>query len=114
MHTAVASASRDAARYGSVVGGTPPQYVNCSGIRAAAKGVAPIVPLTDANITVAYERAGTPTVTCPVGAVADVGDIEVGDRIVVTVTTRFEPVVPLFPAFDLTSTDRRTIVKQEP
>ena len=49
MHTAADAASREATRYASAVGPSgesPPRYVNCAGIRAAAVEAAPILDLS--------------------------------------------------------------------
>jgi Flp pilus assembly protein TadG len=122
VHIAAESASREATRYGSasgVVAGTP-RYINCAGIRGAAKNAAVNLPLTDADITITYER-WTPSpspgtwdpipdaVTCPPAG----GDAAIArmDRVIVTVTTRFAPMVSLLPAIDITSTDHRSILK---
>ena len=46
IHSAADAASREATRYASAVGPTgetPPRYVNCSGIRAAAQEAAPML-----------------------------------------------------------------------
>lgn len=122
IHSAAESASREATRYGSasgLVAGTP-RYVNCAGIRGAAKNAAANLPLADPDITITYERwnSGTSTwdpipdaSTCPPTNGAD--DIERMDRIIVTVTTRFAPMVSLLPAIDIASTDHRSILKTE-
>lgn len=122
VYTAAESASREATRYGSatgVVGGTP-RYINCAGIRGAAKNAAANLPLADADITIAYERwdaAATPPAwvetspVCP-PALGDAG-IERMDRIIVTVTTRFTPMVGLLQAIDIVSTDHRSILKTD-
>jgi Flp pilus assembly protein TadG len=124
IHSAAESASREATRYGSasgLVAGTP-RYINCSGIAAAARNAAPNLSLAyPGNITIAYERwdaAATPPAwvetspVCP-PALGDAG-IERMDRIVVTVTTGFSPMVGLLQGIDVVSTDRRSILKTDP
>jgi Flp pilus assembly protein TadG len=123
IHTAAESASREATRYGSASGavaGTP-RYINCAGILGAAKNAAVNLPLADADITITYERWNSSTstwdpipdaATCPPAG----GDaaIERMDRIIVSVITRFAPMVSLLPAIDITSTDHRSILKVGP
>lgn len=123
IHSAVESASREATRYGSasgVVSGTP-RYINCAGVRGAAKNAAPNLSLADSAITIRYERWDD-TLTPPAwveisGVCPPAGgdaDIERMDRIIVTVTTRFAPMVSLLPAIDIISTDHRSILKVGP
>lgn len=116
--SAVSSASREAARYGATVGDTlggDPHYVDCDGIRDAARLTSgALVNLSNAQIVVTYEGAGTPA-SCPAGSTADPDLVERWDRIVVTVTHTYEPITPfLRPIMGnqaMTSIDRRTIVK---
>ena len=118
MHTAADGASREATRYASAVGPSSeatPRYINCAGIRSAARSAAPILDLTAASaIVIGYQDGdgdGLPAATaCP--PVLSAANVHRLDRIVVTVTTRFEPIIGLLPAFDIVSTDRRTIVKE--
>ena len=118
MHTAANAASREATRYASAVGPTgesPPRYVNCAGIRAAAIDAAPILNLSATPaVTITYEDGDGDSlpaaVSCPTAPPAS--DVHRLDRVVVTVTTRFQPTVTLLSAFDIVSTDRRTIVKE--
>lgn len=120
IHSAAESASREATRYGSasgVVAGTP-RYINCAGIRGAAKNAAVNLPLADADITIRYERWDDTLMTpawveisgvCPpAGGDADIKRM---DRVIVSVTTRFAPMVSLLPTIDITSTDHRSILK---
>lgn len=118
MHTAADAASREATRYASAVGPSSevtPRYVNCAGISAAAQSAAPVLDLTGAGaIVIAYEDGdgdGLPAaMACPPDPLA--ADVHRLDRIVVTVTARFGPILGLLPAFDIVSTNRRTIVKE--
>ena len=118
MHSAANGASREATRYASAVGPAGEatrRYVNCDGIRAAARAAAPILNLTGASaIVIGYEDGdgdGQPAATaCPPAPVA--ANVHRLDRIVVTVTARFEPTIRLLPSFDIVSTDRRTILKE--
>ena len=117
VYTAVANASREAARYGSSVSNNDedtPRYLDCAGIRAAAKRVGAVGNVGDAQITISYDRGpGTASLgSCPV--LED--DILLGDRIVVQITGSFEPAaaIPLFdfPTLNVNSVTRRTILKQ--
>jgi Flp pilus assembly protein TadG len=118
MHTAADAASREATRYASAVGPSgesTPRYVNCAGIRAAAVDAAPLLDLSATSaVTITYQDGdgdAKPTaVTCPTAPAA--ADVHRLDRVVVTVTARFEPTVALLSSFDIVSTDRRTIVKE--
>jgi Flp pilus assembly protein TadG len=115
-HDTVRSASREAARYGSATGlaGGVPRYAYCSGIRNAAKRVARMPTLQDADIDVSYESSdGTPIATCPVGGTLNPALVADRTRIVVTVSARFDPVAPivseLIDGADVSSTTRRSI-----
>ena len=118
MHTAADAASREATRYASAVGPTgesPPRYVNCAGIRTAAIDAAPLLNLSASSaVTITFEDGDGDSlpaaVSCPTAPPAS--DVHRLDRVVVTVTTRFQPTVALLSAFDIVSTDRRTIVKE--
>ena len=118
---AVNTASREAARYGSVTGLSPtaappvPRYADCDGIREAARELAIIVNIEDADIAINYDDGTTGNIieTCPIGMQADPDNIGFGDRIEVTVTTDFSSGIPLIGPFlgtiTVTSTDRRSI-----
>lgn len=118
IYTMISSASREAARYGASVGdngfGTP-KYLDCAGIRDAARRVAIFSQLDDTDIQVRYDEGTTATViaTCDSGPAE--GDIELGDRVVVTVNATYSPIVPLLPMIPtqtLTSSTARTILKE--
>lgn len=118
---AVNTASREAARYGSVTGLSPtavppvPRYADCDGIREAARELAIIVDIVDADIAVNYDDGTTGNIieTCPIGMQANPNNIGFGDRIEVTVTTSFTSGIPFIGPFlgtiNVTSTDRRSI-----
>lgn len=117
VNSAVQTASREGARYGSTVddppGSTPPNYVNCTEIVNHAKDRAePIVDLTG-RVTVAYERNGTTVATCPS---VTASSIQRWDRVQVTVTYTYSALTPVMGALIGTHTvvaiDRRSIVKQ--
>lgn len=124
MHTAADAASREATRYASAVGPTSEstrRYVNCDKIMEAAREAAPILDLSAPSaITISYQDGDPvdglppPPATCPPPPALPPppDDIHRLDRVVVTVTARFQPTVALLSAFDIVSTDRRTIVKE--
>lgn len=118
MATSVTTASREAVRYGSAWGIVGPgfQYNNCAGIRQAAKRVAILVDIQDSNIVIKYDH-GPGTSFYPFFCDAVSGEdpdvvINSGDRIVVTVSASYSPmvlVVPIGPR-TLTAESKRTIV----
>jgi hypothetical protein len=111
-YSGVASASREAARYGASVGTNASgvqHFRDCTGIRDEARRVAPLAPLADSDIVIEYDNPATGfhTSACPPVQLA------LGDRIVVTVTFTFEPIVPLInlPPLPLQSTTARTVLR---
>jgi hypothetical protein len=111
-YAGVASASREAARYGATVGVNAfgiEHYADCAGIRAEAKRVAVIAPITDADITIQYDNPSTGffEASCPPT------QFELGDRIVVSVSITFDPIVPLMDlgSIPMTSETRRTVLR---
>lgn len=126
VSTALASASREAARYGSALGdngsGTP-RYVDCNGIRAAARVMhATLLSLSDADIRISYDDGASPVPVpksepCPPHGTGPVtSEISNLDRVVVEVRTTFQTIVPIVSRFlgpvTLTSRDARTIFKE--
>jgi Flp pilus assembly protein TadG len=115
-YTAVASASREAARYGAAAGndgpGTLAKYEDCVGIRETAQRVAgAFIVVEDANITIQYDRG--PGTAFYATCAPDPDAVELGDRIVVHITATFKPIFPIgFSEFDVISESRRTIVKE--
>lgn len=118
MATSVSTASREAVRYGSAWGiaGASYQYKNCAGIREAAKRVAILVDIQDSDIVIWYDK-GPGTLPYEFFCDAASGDdpdvvVNGGDRIVVTVSADFSPmviVVPIDPR-TLSAQSARTIV----
>ncbi len=112
IYSIVASASREAVRYGSATGlnveGGILRYKDCAGIKAAAQNVDFINVIDDANITISYDSGpGTGSFSsCPPLSVAT------GNRIVVQVTTQFTPLAAIVPlqAMTIQSTSARTIL----
>lgn len=117
IYAMVSSASREASRYGASVGDNGsgvPRYLDCAGMREAARRVAVLSDLPDSNITITYDHG---TTTSPVGncdASPSPADIGLGDRVLVTVSQEYEPIVPLLPlpAHSLVSMSARSILKE--
>lgn len=117
IYAMISSASREASRYGASVGdngsGTL-RYLDCTGMRDAARGVAVLSELEDAEITITYDEGTTssPLGNCDSGP--DPDDIDLGDRVMVTVQEGYEPIVPLLPIPEhtLVSMTARTILKE--
>ena len=120
VSSAVQTASREAARYGSTVddsGGTP-NYLDCAGIRDHARDLSePLVSLANGDIAVGYDTDGDTGVEVNCSGALGEDDIDRWDRVIVTVTYDYSPVTPIMDIFigteTLTSVDRRSIVKCE-
>jgi Flp pilus assembly protein TadG len=115
-YTAVASASREAARYGAAVGddgdGTLAKFEDCVGIRETAQRVASsFIVVEDANVTIQYDRG--PGTAFYANCAPDPDAVQLGDRVVVHISATFKPIFPIgFSEFDVISESRRTIVKE--
>jgi Flp pilus assembly protein TadG len=100
-YSAVTTAAREAARYGSAAGGldaTINNYQDCDGIRAAAGRIGGLsgVENSAAGIAIAYDSGpGGPAISGgrPVGGTGP--ELHLGDRIIVTVTTTYQPILSL-------------------
>jgi len=118
---AVHTAAREAARYGSSVGLSPaglPRYVDCSGIRQAGIQSATAIDLMNNDLQISYDNGpGAATfAACPVDGSGPAPELIVsGDRIAVTVSTNFQPVIPMLGGLIgsrvVTATDVRSIEK---
>ena len=115
FYNAIYSASREGARYAAATdpaSGTA-RYNDCSGIRSAAKKAGILAKLTDANIQIQYDTGpGTAIKSgCPVDLINN--DLGLGDRVVVTVTGTYHPLVPItnFGVTPITSKTARTLIK---
>jgi hypothetical protein len=116
IYSVVTTSSREAARYGSAagdVGGYVAHYQDCAGIRAAAKRVGVFAGIADGDITIRYDHGpNTPLLSssCPPPSGQDV---KLGDRIEIRIIAYYKPLLPLvkFAPFPITSTTRRTILK---
>jgi hypothetical protein len=112
IYNSVATASREAARYGASVGENPAgveHYRDCAGIRDTAQRLAGIAPIEDTDITIEYDNPATGfhETSCPPS------QFELGDRIIVIVTINFEPIVPLIDmsTIPITSETKRTVLR---
>ncbi len=137
MYAAVTSASREGARYASAWGIVDSvghqQYQNCAGIRSAARQVGFLLNLsgtTNTNIKIYFDDE-TPVQTPPVslheyctttGLAIDTGigpgstyPVNTGDRVVVTVTATYSPILRFFLPLTqqtITTTTSRTVTGQ--
>lgn len=108
----VYTGARNAARYGSAAGGKEGvgnYYQDCAGIQAAGHQIADLSTLENITVNISYLHPdGTSTAGCPPSP-----DLILGDRIVVRVSGKYQPMVPLinFTQFTIQSTSRRTIIK---
>lgn len=116
FYSAITTGTREAARYGAGSGltaSTAARYQDCQGIRDSAKRISGLAGIQDADIVVVYDQGpGEAAIgTCPVGGTGPALDL--GDRIIVTVSGEFQPVVPIVnvPPLEITSVARRTILK---
>ena len=119
LYSTIATASREAVRYGSATGdvatgNTNKRYADCAGIRAAAQRVDFLNVITDANILITYDHGPGTTwsgALCPVGGTGP-SAISSGDRIRVIVSGNFNPIVGLVPlsARTITSSNYHTIL----
>jgi hypothetical protein len=115
-YSAITTGTREAARYGAgsgLNGSSQARYQDCQGIRDTAKRISGLAGIQDGDIVIAYDQGpGEAAVgTCPVGGSGPA--LELGDRIIVTVSAEFQPVVPILnvPPLEITSVARRTILK---
>jgi hypothetical protein len=106
FYSSVASASREAARYGAAVD----NFSDCTGIRDAAKRVGFFAGIEDSDITIFYDnlRNGVTHTGCP----PPMSQVQPGTRIIVYIRTDYAPVVPLVPVptFPVESNNTRTII----
>lgn len=120
-YSAVYSASREAARYAVAVGlgerGVP-NYQDCVGIKSNGVRVGSFGGVQAEDIEIRYDDGlreiplDWDTLARCNGDVDKDRKIKLGDRVLVQVTTRFEPIVPLvnLPGFDVSSTTARTFL----
>jgi hypothetical protein len=115
-YSAVYTASREAARYGTANGisdSGAPYYRDCAGIVAAAVRVGAIGGVTSSGVDIRYDHGPT-DVEVPFENLASCPqDTLLGDRVFVRVTALYQPVLPLvnIPPMPVTSTVSRTVIK---
>jgi hypothetical protein len=114
IYVTTASASREAARYAAAIGLNDidiPFYNDCAGIREAAQRVGVLAGIQDSDVVIQYDSGPgtTPYSNCP----APGSGPGLGDRIIVSVTGHFNPVVPIVPISirDIQSVTARTMVR---
>lgn len=123
IYSAVTNASRNAARYASAVGlddGGYHKYMYCDGIKDVAVKSAYLVPASNLTISIGYDEGPSTSVIVTNGCDATGGDdldvfnsdVSTGDRVVVTVSAGYKPMLNLIPvtARTITSTSSRTIL----
>lgn len=114
-YSAVFSASREAVRYGAAVGQSEngvPYYMDCAGIRAAAVRIGIFAGVTEDEVDIRYDNGPQEALAwddypaCP-------AEVDLGNRIVVRVTTNFTPILPIInlPVIPISSTAARTIIR---
>jgi Flp pilus assembly protein TadG len=135
-YSTAVTASREAARYGSVVGlkGGTPQYEDCDGMRSAAARLAAIAKVAPKNVNITYipgpEAAVKATCNTNEKFPTPANVVDRGDQVVVTVSVPFKLILPYVPVsppselcgnetlengqFCIRATDRRTIGGRAP
>lgn len=119
MYSAVLNASRDAARYAAASGKSPNNiayYKDCTGIKAHADKVSAFVDLSATGaVTISYDHGPGITNDLP-GTCEDLKAagtlLATGDRVLVTVTAMFNPVVTItgFENIPISSTSARSLI----
>jgi Flp pilus assembly protein TadG len=133
MEAAVITSSREAVRYASAWGVNSAgvqQYDDCAGIRNAAKNTAFLLGLQDSSINICYDSGpGTNTdanckdaygnlvqgknIKAYCSGPSDTASLTSGQRVVVTVSATYNPVLPLFLPLtqkNMASTAFRTVL----
>jgi Flp pilus assembly protein TadG len=114
IYSSAVTAARQAIRYGAVTGindGGILRYQDCAGIRSAARGVGFINEFDNINITFDTGPGTTSFASCD-GVDYLAVQPQNGDRLQVSVSTSYEPIVPLVPLEPMTieSSSSRTIL----
>lgn len=122
IYSSTVTAARQAVRYGAVTGvndGGILRYQDCAGIRTAARSVAFITKFDDSEIDIVFDSGPDPdtgVIPAPFATCNGVDFLAVpvqnGDRLLVSVSTTFVPIVPLVPLEPMTieSSSSRTIL----
>jgi Flp pilus assembly protein TadG len=121
IYASTVSAAREAVRYGAAMGKNASNvsyYQDCAGIKKAAQNVGFINRFNDADILITYDGGLNDTT----GAMIDLippgpscgsySSVKNGDRIKVSVSTQWVPIVSIVPfkGFTITSSSERTII----
>lgn len=119
----ITAASREAARFGIATGTAPaasvPRFVDCDGIRDAAREKVPMVTLADSDIVIRYDTGPSTAVylTCTTSAAMSAGDLADDSRIIVRVRTQFTTPVPLIAPYlngnTIEATDTRGVTDKK-
>jgi hypothetical protein len=110
-HYLVASASREAVRYGSAVGEVSgePQFKHCAGIETRARSALLLPSQQSANVKITYDEGPGTSLIASCDPTNNEG-VDEGDRIIVRVRTVYQPLLPIgLKSFDIESTHYRTI-----
>ncbi len=121
IYASTVSAAREAVRYGSAMGknaSNVPYYQDCAGIRKAAQTVGFINKFNDADILITYDgglddNTGIEIPLSPANpSCGSYSSIKNGDRIKVSVSTQWVPIVSIVPfsGFTITSSSERTVI----
>jgi Flp pilus assembly protein TadG len=120
MYAMVTNASRDAVRYASAIGRAEnglTKYNYCEGIKDVAWKSAFLIPDGDLTIDIDYDHGSTASYfdECNVWDSTQVDggvSVDSGDRVTVTITADYKPIVTLIPIppRTFTSTSSRTIL----
>ena len=107
VYSSVYTASREAARFGSSVGDEGvPNYMNCDGIRQMAVDMGWFGGIIADNVDVYYEsRIDELPIACP-------QNVDLGYRVVVEVTSVYQPLTGILPEIPITARNGRTIMKE--
>lgn len=109
MFASVTNASREAVRYATAYGVNESDvlhYRNCEEIRNTARQVAFLLPLDDEDIVIQYDSGPDPVTgvidapfaECAAAETVDTAvELTCGDRVVVSVTVDYQPIVPIVP-----------------
>lgn len=113
IYASVVSAAREGAQYGAGAGlnGTVPRYNDCTGIKAAAKKLGFIQAFQDSDIQISYDTGpGGLAIAAHCQSATDL--LANGNRVIVTVSKGYAPIVPLIPfgSFTITSSSSRTLL----
>ena len=120
MYASVVNSSRDAVRYASAYGmsedlgdGNFLKYKYCDGIEAVAMQSGFFLQSPVISITYDTGPGGTSLGNCPLNTVGEANvNVDTGDRVTVTVSATYNPMLSLLPipARTITSTSSRTIL----